>query len=972
MTRTTQDSQTELASNITTFAVNLKTRVLEAASFTTFSLDDESVKTLDRYIDLLPLESSHVSASSCHGLDSAGTELWNACSRLMSVGDGEWGQETCRLLIRVKVLALLMLESAAANNGIKEGVNPFSAEEGDKDSMGLSDTDRIRLLEVALRTARLCIEIEQFPISLRILEIAAVHVERLHASHIQSGCGIGKYLVQEYYILRIMLYWRQNRLDLVEHMFSKLKEYRTHHNLEAAGNLADACYRIGKWLLSNHDLHAAIIWFERALGSAGDSQMLQHQECDANSTRLVTQQALVRAHLELNTEESRVRITELLASLDEEHGNAISTLMLKLEVIVRGSSFDSSAYYDTLLKTIHTLQPTDKNTEMILYYIHKLRNQSVELSAEAFRQLLVQKTIPTGNRSSIESVFLGLLWSIATSPSHLPNGLDILIDAVTKTNEGWGKPLSATCSHASLILIWKKVDFASSQGNYEEAERWSQFAQHLIFQQCKEVNRAKIKRKLMFCALQNSNVVLARQTANELNQEDKLNPLTLYLMYNLSLREMNMELGASCLRALCELESGRTYILACIMEAQQSGNRQQAVVALKQLLDTLDHNDSKQIHLPALLRCTTRLLASNLEDETHELETPEYLCQIFEKAATQATEEHYSAKVKTFSMTELEWFSRNSYNLALELRRSWPLDYSLRLLNVSVKLVDLYPRDVDPIAQIYARRMLCEFLATAIIVSRAREQTDSSIKEEQYLDVRIYVQGFRNNIQSQLDRKDAPDHEEWLQRYRTMLSFDFEAVIYMNQLESLRTLIDEAGTVADGRLYTIFADAILCSHIPIEIKSQAFEQMIHTITTLRSPYLNTAFYQKLPRYIHCLFELALPPTKATELEPASSLISPTLESSPSSSNTLAESVLDRAYIMARDIRHSHRQDMSYPDDELEWLATMAFNRAVDLYLASADEDSRRWGRKAIELAQLVQYDGGCLSRLLKDRFDKLW
>lgn len=87
-------------------------------------------------------------------------------------------------------------------------------------------------------------------------------------------------------------YWRQDRLDLAEHMFSKLKEYRTHHNLEAAGNLADACYRIGKWLLLNHDLQAAIIWFERALGSAGDSQMLQHQECDANSTRLVTQQAL--------------------------------------------------------------------------------------------------------------------------------------------------------------------------------------------------------------------------------------------------------------------------------------------------------------------------------------------------------------------------------------------------------------------------------------------------------------------------------------------------------------------------------------------------------------------------------------------------------------------------------------------------------------------------------------------------------
>lgn len=50
---------------------------------------------------------------------------------------------------------------------------------------------------------------------------------------------------------------------------------------------------------------------------------------------------------------------------------------------------------------------------------------------------------------------------------------------------------------------------------------------------------------------------------------------------------------------------------------------------------------------------------------------------------------------------------------------------------------------------------------------------------------------------------------------------------------------------------------------------------------------------------------------------------------------------------------------------------MTFNRAVDFYLASADEDSRRWGRKAIELAELMR-DGGMLARLLKDRFGRLW
>lgn len=97
------------------------------------------------------------------------------------------------------------------------------------------------------------------------------------------------------------------------------------------------------------------------------------------------------------------------------------------------------------------------------------------------------------------------------------------------------------------------------------------------------------------------------------------------------------------------------------------------------------------------------------------------------------------------------------------------------------------------------------------------------MQEEQYLDVRIHVQGFRNSIQVQLDQKDAPGHEEWLKRYRAILSFDFEAVIYLEQWESLRTLIEEAGMVADDSLYTTFADAILCSYTPVEIKTQVFE-----------------------------------------------------------------------------------------------------------------------------------------------------
>lgn len=49
---------------------------------------------------------------------------------------------------------------------------------------------------------------------------------------------------------------------------------------------------------------------------------------------------------------------------------------------------------------------------------------------------------------------------------------------------------------------------------------------------------------------------------------------------------------------------------------------------------------------------------------------------------------------------------------------------------------------------------------------------------------------------------------------------------------------------------------------------------------------------------------------------------------------------------------------------------MAFNRAVDFYLASADEDCRRWGRKAIEMADLAHRDG-VLGQLLRGNMGRL-
>jgi hypothetical protein len=67
---------------------------------------------------------------------------------------------------------------------------------------------------------------------------------------------------------------------------------------------------------------------------------------------------------------------------------------------------------------------------------------------------------------------------------------------------------------------------------------------------------------------------------------------------------------------------------------------------------------------------------------------------------------------------------------------------------------------------------------------------------------------------------------------------------------------------------------------------------------------------------------------------------------------------------------SLQTEEKFPPEELEWLVTMAFNHAVDLYAANEDEPCREWATKSINLAHYCE-DGGSLERACQDRYLKL-
>lgn len=95
---------------------------------------------------------------------------------------------------------------------------------------------------------------------------------------------------------------------------------------------------------------------------------------------------------------------------------------------------------------------------------------------------------------------------------------------------------------------------------------------------------------------------------------------------------------------------------------------------------------------------------------------------------------------------------------------------------------------------------------------------------------------------------------------------------------------------------------------------------------------------KLSRYMRCLFRLGL----------------------SSGDGPLTETLLDQVTELAISAENS---EMPYPLEELEYVATTAFNRAVDYYCTGEDDACRRW---AVEVAGFCA-DGGGLRGLLQEK-----
>ncbi|KAF2036041.1 SPO22-domain-containing protein [Setomelanomma holmii] len=936
------------------------------------SLPDELLSQI-RGLPLLP--SSTLTAKQ-DALDKLGTELWNLSTRLRrddAAGDGKAKDEATRknrTLCLLRVFSFLLLDSAAAQ------------------LKGRPRKTCIRLMKVALKAARVCIDGGELTNATKVLERAAEYQDVLS----QAGDGkddeqgeLANCLRLDYFAVRTLLAWRHDRMDMAEHMYTKCKQLQQALTPESAESLADLLYEIGKDNLTKRNYEVAIRWSDRAYDLLGDHDM-ESLSPEASELRLSTMHNIVQAHMKVDTTDARDRAWQMIKLMETDYTDKMVVALLKIELLSKAPTLDTDEYYTVLLRMVRTIVLNDTNFKTIMHHIHKLKEHSNASACKILDDLIDIRLFREENQVWIEKAVIMRIW-IGTTSAMSENVLDQTQELLDTVSQNSKAPQSAPATHAAQTLLWKRVEAAASQEQFDTAEAWCRICLHPLFDKAGAQNKAKIARKMIQFALSRQNFAAAHEAYNKMADSGRDEPVTRYLMYKVGLQSGNMDLATESLDVVCRSSAkDATLLYACVMEAQSAGNKKQAINALERVLEKYNYNAPAGIHLPALLRSTARLLQTELVRDGHvQPQIMNQLCKVFAGAYEQAKASKRrpsNASQQLFSSQEFEWFSKNAYNLSLKYCAEMRPDNLVSLLGTCTEFIKLLNEQSDEVAKgdLCLRLVFCEFLAACTYTTMARAEDNIEHCLQYYLEARKHSQDFRRAAAEGIDKLGGSAQADIISKHFQIVKLELEAVLKLEKWDELDDLFDQCWKYKSPDHYETLADLVLVIHsclvqVAVDEKYQRkVLSVLHKIINLTSRQ-STMDIEKLSRWLRCLFNLSLSDNESISLKCIDQAV--TLASKlkgdqqhtqelmlhtppPSSVRIKIDDDHESADGEIKEVNH-------YPATELEWLASTTFNHAVDYYLQGNDRKCREWAEQAFVIASWLE-DGSPLRAMLMERF----
>ncbi|KAF5526463.1 hypothetical protein CGCA056_v002343 [Colletotrichum aenigma] len=921
------------------FADNLLKRLPEARDPPAIdTLHEELMKKLNNTHGFPNLPRGK-SRSQRNELDRNGTELWNLCMRLRR--DEMPGEPPTRkrLLLRGRVFAFLMIDIARFWK-VAEDARP-------EDWMPLADV--VHLMRLALKAGKMCLDDCGAKFA-NMVFLKASNYSDLLGRLTQTTLGPDdlaecKRLESEYYILRTAMCWKEGNLNVADFMYDKGQPTIQTLDPGSAELLTEVLFEIGKDFSTKGDFKMAVKWLERAYDII-NSQELDRLPRDALELRLSVCQAHIHALLGMNKPEASQKAHDLVSYVEQEVGEQPVVLLLRLELLQKAPAevFDVEAYADILKHMVQRFNFSEAHFKLLIHHARKLHDKSPSMALRMVNGMLKSNVVSSGRDDWVERLVLLRLWM---EESHRDSELaiDELMNVLRGVEANLTQPFGASAAVAALTIMWKKIEVNYNQGHFQLAEGWCRIALQSIFENGGPANRSRLCRKLILCALNRNNTEGARQIFHEMPGSARNENMTRYLVYKVALQSGDHDLAADCLERIgAGAAQDPNYLYACVLDAQRARDKICAGQAMKQLLERHEFNEDSPIHLPALLRSNIRIAVAAVEGEKSSARNAciEDVAGLFEQAAKAVQRDPKDKEGnRLFTVKELDWFCQNAYNLGLKNSSNWDLYPVLRLFASCLEIINHYPSDLptDSMVDLRFRTMFSHFVMAAGKISIARTEDNTAKQLQCYLDARKHVKAYDCLFQVQATAADALTKKDLNIKLAALLVFDFEAALALKDYNGLGEILQLARSCKDVRSWKAIGDLALGGKLPGDKLYSTLGIVVNEIWELESMKCD-----KLAKYTRCMFQ-------AVRLLDAES----------------GQKVILQAIGVAKSAKETPNP---YPTEELEWLATTAFNQAVDCYNERRYDECHTWADLATNLAHYAS-DGGALERQCHEKRAKL-
>ena len=157
-----------------------------------------------------------------------------------------------------------------------------------------------------------------------------------------------------------------------------------------------------------------------------------------------------------------------------------------------------------------------------------------------------------------------------------------------------------------------------------------------------------------------------------------------------------------------------------------------------------------------------------------------------------------------------------------------------------------------------------------------------------------------------------------------LLVYDLEAAVRLKSWSDLDPIVGELLKCDSLPALRMVMDIILCSEAPKPLMVSILNDIV--LSLLHNP--QSPDLPDIAQRVRCLLCLTLPYNQ---------------------NHSLISQLLDRVLTIT-----NTKNKSGYPDDELEWLATTTFNKAVDKYCVDHGGNNwKEWAEKAIALAGAI-------------------